>query len=421
MSMDFKGNARRLAPGDVAAAAARIGVTEAHLRAVFEVETDGSGFDTRGRPDILPERHVFYRELSDQVVGKGGKVTYKATPQRDQAVRLGLAYPKWGAKPYPRSSDGCYALLAQMCEVDETAALKSCSWGLGQVMGNEYDEAGYSSVQSMVDDFCDSELAQLNGMCNLIKHRRLDDALRNGQWATFALHYNGSGYKKNRYDTRLKAAYDKWSKRLATPSAPPVESDDGALRVGSAGMRVKALQELLTSKGYHLGKADGDFGNLTRDAVNAWKADNGVSPITADGAVDGPTMAKIEASKERPLSSDRTEATASEVAKTSRIASHTQNAVKIAGATVAAVAGTNGADQAGLLDQAQAVADKAQQARGIWDTVKDTALGFGVDIGSFISHNSTLVLGVALVGVGVYAYLALRARVEDHNTGKTAS
>lgn len=408
MAIDFTGNARKLQPGDVAAAAASIGVTEAHLRAVFEVETDGSGFDTKGRPDILPERHVFYRELGD-------------TANRKKAIRLGLAYPKWGTKPYPKSSDGCYALLDQMIDVDETAALKSCSWGLGQVMGNEFDEAGYSSVQSMVTDFCDSEKAQLIGMCHLIKHRNLDAALRAENWALFALRYNGSGYKKNKYDTKLRAAYAKWVKRLGSAKAVPVESDDGSLRVGSAGPRVKALQETLIAKGYPLGKADSDFGNLTRDAVNAWKADNGVEPITKDGVVDAPTMAKIEASKPRPLSAERTEATASEVAKTSRIASYTQTAVKTVVGTVGAVAATNGADQAGLLDQAQGVADKANQAKGIWETLKDTASGFGVDLASFIAHNSTLVLGVGLCAVGVFAYLALRARVEDHNTGKTAS
>lgn len=408
MVMDFTGNARRLAPGDVAAAAAKIGVTEAHLRAVFEVETDGSGFDAKGRPDILPERHVFYREL--------GK-----TPLRDKAVKLGLAYPKWGTKPYPKGSDGCYALLEQMMEVDETAALKSCSWGLGQVMGNEFDEAGYTSVQSMVDDFCDSELAQLSGMCNLIKHRNLDDALRAQDWARFALRYNGSGYKKNRYDTKLAAAYAKWVKRLGNPKAPAPEADDGSLRVGSSGPRVKALQELLNARNYHVGKADSDFGNLTRDAVNAWKADNGVSPITADGVVDAKTLAAIDASKPRPLSAERTEATASEVAKTSRIAAHTDKAVKIAGGALAAVVGGNGADKAGLLDQAQDVADKARQAKGIWETIRDSLLGFGVDVGSFVAHNSTLVLGCALAAGGVYAYLALRARVEDHNTGKTVS
>ena len=93
MAIDFTGNARKLTPGDVAAAAASIGVTEAHLRAVFEVETDGSGFDTKGRPDILPERHVFYRELSNQVRGKNGKIVYNSTPLREKAVKLGLAYP----------------------------------------------------------------------------------------------------------------------------------------------------------------------------------------------------------------------------------------------------------------------------------------------------------------------------------------
>ena len=36
--------------------------------------------------------------------------------------------------------------------------------------------------------------------------------LKTKDWATFALRYNGSGYKANRYDTRLQAAYEKLKK-----------------------------------------------------------------------------------------------------------------------------------------------------------------------------------------------------------------
>lgn len=36
------------------------------------------------------------------------------------------------------------------------------------------------------------------------------DALRNKDWATFARCYNGSGYAVNKYDEKLKAAYEKF-------------------------------------------------------------------------------------------------------------------------------------------------------------------------------------------------------------------
>jgi hypothetical protein len=47
--------------------------------------------------------------------------------------------------------------LAKAVQLDRTAALKSTSWGLGQVMGFNYDKAGYDSVESMVQKSMESE------------------------------------------------------------------------------------------------------------------------------------------------------------------------------------------------------------------------------------------------------------------------
>jgi hypothetical protein len=39
---------------------------------------------------------------------------------------------------------------------------------------------------------------------NLVKY------LRAHLWAAFALRYNGEGYRRNKYDEKLKRAYDKY-------------------------------------------------------------------------------------------------------------------------------------------------------------------------------------------------------------------
>ncbi len=62
--MSFIGTGRRLSPDDFARAAKRIGCDVAAIRAVCHVEARGEGFDAKNRPVILPERHVFYRNLS---------------------------------------------------------------------------------------------------------------------------------------------------------------------------------------------------------------------------------------------------------------------------------------------------------------------------------------------------------------------
>jgi len=64
----------------------------------------------------------------------------------------------------------------------------------------------------------------------------------------------------------------------------------GTLRVGTRGPEVKALQELLTARGYDPGPSDGIFGEKTRLAVVAFQAIEG---LTADGLVGSATMAAL--------------------------------------------------------------------------------------------------------------------------------
>lgn len=185
----FRGRAARIVTADIETVAAQIHVAVVALQAVMAVETSGSGFDAAGRPSILFEPHVFFRNL-------GGDKLQAAMDQ-------GLAYPQWGERPYPPTSDGNYARLTSAYAIDETAALKACSWGLGQILGENYHQALYADVQSMVQAAMDSEFAQLGMMANFIVTNGLVEALQGGDWRTFARRYNGPGYSENHYDTKL--------------------------------------------------------------------------------------------------------------------------------------------------------------------------------------------------------------------------
>jgi hypothetical protein len=55
----------------------------------------------------------------------------------------------------------------------------------------------------------DSEGAQLQAFVNFVLHEKLDDELRDRRWADFARKYNGPGFKANRYDTKLAAAFER--------------------------------------------------------------------------------------------------------------------------------------------------------------------------------------------------------------------
>ncbi|MCO5157514.1 MAG: N-acetylmuramidase family protein [Aquamicrobium sp.] len=192
--MNFAGKALPLSDGDVRTIAGYLGCHVAAVRAVIQVESAGRAFGNDKRPIILNEPHVFYRELGPDA-------------KRDRAVREGLAYAKWGAKPYPRSQPERYAWLKKAMTIDEAAALKSCSWGLGQVMGFNHKVCGFDTVQAFVEAMKYSEGAHLYAIARFIVSKGLQRHLKAKNWSSFAKGYNGSGYAKHGYHTKLAAAY----------------------------------------------------------------------------------------------------------------------------------------------------------------------------------------------------------------------
>lgn len=195
----FIGKALPLGPEDVGTVAEKIGVEEAALRAVLSVETNGKGFDKSNRPKALFERHVFYRLLKNK------------PDTLNLALNAGLAYKDWGTKPYPLTSDGVYAEIEAAYEMAPSEALQSTSWGLGQIMGENYKVIGYDAPETMVQDAMDSEINQLRQMAKFIKANGLVAPLVEKNWAAFAKRYNGPGYAQNKYDVKLAEAYQRWA------------------------------------------------------------------------------------------------------------------------------------------------------------------------------------------------------------------
>ena len=203
MTLSFKGRAKRLDDIDLPKLGAKLGVGEDELHAFIDVETRGSGFDGEGRPRILFERHKFHQ--------------YVPANKLVAAVNAGLASKTPGG--YGKESDQ-YPKLMRAIAIDREAALKSCSWGLGQVMGFNHKLAGYATVEDMVTAFMDDEENHLAASVAFILANNLDDELRRHDWAGFARGYNGSNYAINDYDTKLRDAYAKWSRIKDTPYNP---------------------------------------------------------------------------------------------------------------------------------------------------------------------------------------------------------
>lgn len=198
----FIGPARPITANDVAAQAVFYNIELAALRAVMAVESRNSGYDARRRPLILFEPHVFYRNLT-------GK-------QRDEAVRLGLAYKSWGQQPYPAGADAQYKRLSEAIKINEEAAYRSISVGMGQVLGENYKAAGCDSAQQMFEQAAVSETNQLKHMIGFIIAEHLRDAMNRHDWRKFAAGYNGRG-QVEKYSKWLEREYIKWERILSKP------------------------------------------------------------------------------------------------------------------------------------------------------------------------------------------------------------
>lgn len=201
--MNFIGTGKKLDDIDLPKIGRLIGVGEDEIHAIIDVESKGTGWDSQNRPIILFEPHIFYKQLA------ANKPAALQT-----AVSQGLAYKKWGTKPYPRDS---YPVLEKAILIDQELALRSASWGLGQVMGFNFSMVGYKSAQEMVEHFKLDEENHLVAMVKFIIAAGLDDELRHHDWDGFARGYNGPGFAANKYDIKLAVAYQRWMNIKDTP------------------------------------------------------------------------------------------------------------------------------------------------------------------------------------------------------------
>lgn len=204
---DPKQWSKSLTEADLQRVAAAYDLEVAHLQAIIKVESNGGWFedvrkeildldgpggflDGEDLPKILFEAHHFSR-LTGHI--------YDATHPKISSKYWNRTLYKGGQLEYVR--------LHTAMELNREAALKSTSWGLFQIMGFNHSVCGYDHVEDFVNDMKQSEFLQLNAAMKFIEAKNLLPVLRKHDWAKFAEVYNGSGYKANKYDTKLADAY----------------------------------------------------------------------------------------------------------------------------------------------------------------------------------------------------------------------
>lgn len=187
---------RGITEAQYAAVARDLGVDVAALKAVASVESSGDGFLDSGKPKILFEAHVFHRET-------GG---------RFDASNPNLSSERWNRALYGQGGEHQWDRFDQAAGLDAKAAMKSASWGRFQIMGFNYQRAGFSNVQDFVDAMKRGEGEQLRAFANFVESDpTMLRALREHDWAGFARRYNGAGYAQNQYDTKIAEAYRRFA------------------------------------------------------------------------------------------------------------------------------------------------------------------------------------------------------------------
>jgi hypothetical protein len=245
MKIEFAGKSEALTQAGLTDAARSLSVNPEELWTVVAVETSGCGFLGDRRPPILFERHIFHRLT-------GGRFDAE-----DVCNPAPGGYGPVGSHQYDR--------LAEAIALDRAAALGSASWGLGQILGENFAMAGFSDVESMVAAMSDSEDAQLAAVACFIERSGFAASLRQHDWAAFAARYNGPSYGVNQYDVKLAAAFQKYS------------SD------GLPDLSLRAAQLYLTFRRYSPGGIDGVDGARTRTAIREFQRK---SALPETGAVD---------------------------------------------------------------------------------------------------------------------------------------
>ena len=234
---------------------------EPELWSILSVETTGCGYLVDRRPKILFERHVFSR----------------LTQHKYDADDPNISQPAPGG--YGRAGANQYDRLNAAMQLDQSAALMSASWGVGQIMGENFAVAGFQSVEEMITAMCVSEDNQCAAMMSFMREMKLLGPLKAHDWAGFARRYNGPNCAANNYDGLLEHFYE----RYAQGPLPDLVA--------------RAIQVLLLFRGFQPGPIDGVVGVRTKTAILQFQQSAGL-PETA--VADSTVLETLQNSMQSP-------------------------------------------------------------------------------------------------------------------------
>lgn len=190
---DIESRYSGLTEEDFKIVAEELGVEIAAIKAVVAIEAgvQMKGFWTPGVPVINFDPKMYSRFRTP--AGSREKAVGEKVPEG----LTGYALKEW-------------TQLINARKVDARGANLGTFWGMFQIGGFNYDKCGCASVDEFVKLMAYSELEQLELFAAFITNSGMLTDLKNKNWAGFSRKYNGPGYAKRGYHTKMAAAYKKY-------------------------------------------------------------------------------------------------------------------------------------------------------------------------------------------------------------------
>lgn len=178
--------------------AVEAGVKPAMLKAFFAVEGSGVGFS-----DFTGLMLIQFEPTWMDYFTKGTKVVNRAAWINNGVSNQAIEYAAFNKAKKDNAS----------------AALKSTSIGIGQVMGFHYKRLGFNNPLSMWNYATISEYNQAKMVVNFIKTDKiLYQAVKDLNFSVIAERYNGAGFRELAerlnivpYDEQLRRAYERFN------------------------------------------------------------------------------------------------------------------------------------------------------------------------------------------------------------------
>jgi hypothetical protein len=189
------------------------GVSPSLLAAILYVESHGLAFGPDGRMTIRFEACTFYdlwgqyhpQAFADAFQCNSPDDRYRPSVGNGSSTAFFVAYhgspsEEWNAFELARS-------------LDEDAAVRSISMGLGQIMGFNYDHIGYSSPMEMLTSMSSAAKPQLDGLLVALQYSNANgisciQRLQSADLVGFADCYNHSGRDQSYAEQLLTALND---------------------------------------------------------------------------------------------------------------------------------------------------------------------------------------------------------------------